>query len=194
MNVLSNMKLTSLKKAIKRFFELREASEAANLQDEVQANLALAKFYDEHLFDKDLADADIYALESYRAAASLGSNLGQFIVSERMLKKAQFWEQQSLDLYGSEIHKRYARLLYEEAFNYLAKATEGDFPPAIRLLGLAHFNGWGIEKNSARGMQLIGESIQKEGRWDKATEILQPLGIDPQQFFSFLAAQQKKES
>jgi TPR repeat protein len=192
MNFFSRIKLKSLRKKIVKSHSLREQRGAADdVKREIAAHLALAKFYDQHIFDKNIAKAEILAFESYRAAAALGDAKAQYICGERLLERAKFWDTWSKGMFGAEAHKKYAKDNYEEAFSFIKTAENNGFPMAKRLHGLAYVNGWGMAKDLDKGFQLVIESIDQEGAWDRATQIFQKLGINSPEFFEALRSRKK---
>lgn len=192
MNFFSRMKFKSLKKKIVKSHSLREQRGGAeDVKREVTAHLAMAKFYDKHMFDKSIPKAEIMAFESYRAAASLGDVKSQYICGERLLDRAKFWDMWSKGTFGSSIHQKYAKDCFDEAFSFIKTAENNEFPLAKRLHGLAYVNGWGVAKDLDQGFKLVIDSIDQEGAWDRATQIFQKLGINSPEFFEALRNRKK---
>jgi TPR repeat protein len=193
MNFFQNLKLKSLRKKVQKTHTLREKKGTdVEIKNEVAAQYNLAKFYDEHLFDKKLPHADIYALECYRAAASLEDAKASYICGSRLLEQAKFWDAWSRSpIYGTAIHKKYANNFYEEAFAYLTVAEERDYPLAKRLLGLSFIHGWGKPRELEKGYNLVLDSIDLEKSWDRATKIFDELKLNSPEFFAALQARRR---
>lgn len=188
MNFFQRYKLKGLQKKVQKLFGLRDQRGSnADVSNEIAAQYALAKFYEQHQYDKNLPHASTFALECYRVAAVLGDVKAQFTCGERLLDQAKFWDNWSHNpLYGRSIHKKYASNLYEEAFAYLREAESHDNPFAKRLLGLCHIHGWGVPKNMDEGFRLVLDSIEQEKAWDRATQIFDQLKLNSPQFFAAL--------
>lgn len=193
MNFLQRAQLRSLQKKAKQLYEKRIAGNTTpDIAAEIATQLKLAKFYDKHRFDKELSNTEILAFECYRAAALLGDLEAQYICGKRLLDKGRFWEQFSQGMYGTHVHKKYAEEAYKEGLSYIEAAEEQGYPLAKRLHGLAYLKGWGVEQTPTLGYKLIIDSIEEEKAWERAKEIIQELGLDVTEFFSHLAAYQKK--
>lgn len=190
--MFQKLKFKSLQRKAKKLHDLREQGANIDVKNEIAAQIELGKFYDNHPFNKNYPHADLYALECYRMAASLGDPEAQYICGKRLFDKARFWENWSTGMYGSGIHKKYASSYYEEAFTYLKEAESHSHPLAKRLQGLAYINGWGVAKNVEVGFKMVVESIEQEGTWDKATQIFQELGLNNPEFFSMLLTYKPK--
>lgn len=188
MNMLQKRKLNALREKIKGFYDQKLNGEEVDVPTEVAAHLELAKFYDEHRFDEDIPHAENLADECFRAAANLGDVRSLYNFGRRTFDKARFWDDLSNSMYACEAQKKYADSYYREAFGYLQEADEKGSYMAKRLMGIAHYRGWGFDQNEEKGLDLIIESIDQQGAWDKAKDIVVTIGLDPQDFFSKLAA------
>lgn len=187
MNFLKKSKLNSLRKKVQKLHEQAAQQANTNPQAEITAQHELAKFYEQLLFDKDLPQAEVLALECYRAAAALGDIKSHYLCGQKLLEQAKFWDMWSQNpIYGASIHKKYSQGFYEEAFAYLHKAEAHDYPLAKRLLGLANIYGWGMPKNTDEGFKLVLDSIEAEKAWDRVTKILEELKLNTPEFFAAL--------
>lgn len=193
MNILSRLKLKSLQKAADKLFHQREQGGNVDVKHEANAQLALANFYRQHLFDKGLPNAERLMQESYRNAALLGSLQAQYQFGKLKLQRGKFWQQWAAGQYGRDIHETYAKQCYQEAFNYLSEAEQGNYPQAVRLHGMAYIHGWGIEQDKDKGFKLIVKSIDLEEAWDRATQIFEELGLNTPEFFSTIMAIKEKK-
>lgn len=175
-----------LKKA-KREIDNREQGKQSHVQDEILIQMKLAKFYLAYHGSASFPFAKDQAYECYRYAANLGSIEAQYLFGEYKLEQGKFWHQYTQSPYGRPLHEIYAKACFDEAFNYLEKAKEGDHAKAVQLLGMAYIQGWGVAMDKEKGFQLIVDSIELEGSWDKAPEIFKKLGLNNPEFFSMLA-------
>lgn len=188
MNFLQKRKLNSLRKRVQKLHDLvTQQSSDANAKAAITAQYDLAKFYEQHSRDRGLQHADTYALECYRASASLGDIKAHYICGQRILEQAKFWDAWSHNpIYGASIHQKYANAFYSEAFAYLEFADEHNFALAKRLLGMAYIHGWGTTMDLDKGYQLVLASIDLEQAWDRATKIFEELKLNSPQFFAKL--------
>lgn len=188
MTFFSRMKINSLKKKIKALVNNRENNPVSDddLKKEINLYYDLAKLYEKVQCKKGFEHADKLALECYRAAASLEDIEATYILSERFMELGKFWDQVIEDVFDSKMHQQYADKTYEEAFAYLKLAEEKGSFKAKRLHGLAYINGWGVESNLEHGFKLITASIEQEGAWDRATEILKELDLNKPEFMSYI--------
>lgn len=192
---LSKLRWKSLQKKLTRFVETRRNNPVSDVEikKEVALHHEIAKFCRAHLFDKKFPYAEIYLLESYRAAAALGDVNALYVLGELLFKKARFWDTLSQGVYGCKAHQKYARDLYEEAFTYLLEAEKQNHPLAKRLHGLATIHGWGIAAEKNKGFEMIVESIELENAWDRATKIFDELGLNKPEFFSAIMSLKQKK-
>lgn len=186
MNPLKKIKLSGLRKKVQTNAEQREAGNAPVLQDECQALFALAAFYHDNRDDTDIPYAELLSRETYRAAASLGDTEAQYLCGQLFLDTAKFWTDFANGMLGNNIHQQYAHAHYQEAFFYLDEAKQAGHALATRLRGMTYIRGWGEEKNTDRGFELIVKSIELQNAWDKATQIFTELGLNSPEFFSAL--------
>ncbi len=192
MNIFNRMKLKSLQKTADKLFHQREHGDNVDVKHEANAQLALADFYRNHLFDKGLPNAEQLMQESYRNAAILGSLQAQYQFGKLKLERGKFWQQWREGPHGDDIHQTYAQQCYQEAFTYLAEAEQGNYAEAVRLHGMAYIHGWGVEQDKDKGFKLIVKSIDLEQAWDRATQIFEQLGLNTPEFFSTIMAIKEK--
>jgi hypothetical protein len=193
MNFFQKIKLNRLQKKVQKTHDLRERQGGkADAQNEIKAQYELAQFYDKHFFDKKLPHAEVYALDCYRAAASLGDAKAEYICGQRLLEQAKFWDARSRSpIYGNTIHKRYATGFYEEAFAYLRSAEAHGYALAKRLLGMIYINAWGVAKHMDEGYKLILDSIEMEKAWARANKIFEELKLNSPEFFAALQSHKR---
>lgn len=188
--------INSLRRKAERLVQGRHANNVSDseLRKEIQLYYKIAALYDRVRFNKRFPYAQERALEAYRAASALGDINGQFIVGKRLIEKGVFWDQLKKTIFACKAHDKYARDCYEEAFVYLQSAMQSGHLSAKRLLGLAQIRGWGTPIDKQKGLQLIIDSIEQEGSWDKTEKIAAELGMDKAEFFSSIAARKNTGS
>lgn len=192
MNILQKSKFSGLKKKAHKYYEIRQSQQKSpDIQGEIQLQYELAQFYEEHKYDSDVPNAEIHAFECYRSAALLGDTKAQYLCGKKLLEKGRFWDGMAQSMYGCQAHNKYAYEAYKEGLSYLETAENNGYTPAKRLRGLAFMQGWGLPKDYDLGFNLVVASIDEEKAWDKAKDILQGIGLDPQEFFAKLAAKKK---
>lgn len=190
MNIFKKMQFNSLIKKVRKYHQIREQGTQTNIQDEIQALCKLAALYDANRYDKKLPKAEYLAMEYYRVAAALGDPESQYRCGQYFLEQGKFWDAWSRDIYGDDIHKKYAADAYQEAFQYLNTAAKNGYALAKRLHGLAYIYGWGVDRNTETGFQYVLDSIEMEGAWDRATKILDELKLNSPEFFAALMSYQ----
>ena len=182
MAFFKKLKINRLKKKLKKLQAARENGKG-NLKEEIATYFALARVYEK---SKKYDPADIYALECYRAAASLGDAVAQYRCAKRLIDKGRFWSEWAHGMFGSKIHQKYAEDFFAEAQTYLIESENQGHALAKRLHGLAYIHGWGLQQNKDEGFRLVLASIEEEGAWDRATKIFEEMGLDTPEFFSKL--------
>lgn len=192
MTFFKRMKLRSLQKKAKKLHQIRDQGKGTGFKAEIAVLFELAEFFDKNRFHKKFPEAETFALEYYRAAASLDDAKAQYILSQRLFDKARFYDNWNQDIYGSSVHQRYAALYYEDAFKYLKESEAGGYALAKRYHGLAYIHAWGVAKDSEKGFQMIIDSIEMEQAWDRATKILEELKLNSPEFFNSIMKHQAK--
>ena len=190
MNCFQRFKFRRLQKKLHKLHGVydQEGSDA-KLKALSQAFYAMAAFYEKHRFDRDLPYAEFHALECYRVLSSFQDAKAQYVLGERLLNYAKFWEDLARNpLYKTNKPKAYAQSFFAEALVYLQAADEQNYSLARRLLGMAYIHGWGSDPNLEKGYQLVLESIDLEQAWGKATQIFDNLKLNSPEFFSALRA------
>lgn len=187
-------KLKSLQKKAKKLHQLRDQGKATGFKLEVAALYELAKFLDKYQFHKKFPNAQVQALEYYRAAASLDDIQAQYICSQRLFDLARFYDTWAHDIYGSSAHEKFAPFYYEDAFKYLKQAESGGYALAKRFHGLAYINGWGVIKDTEKGFQMVIDSIDMEKAWERASKIFEELKLNSPEFFNAIMKYKSKQS
>ncbi len=194
MNYFKKLTLSRLQKKVFALAKQRQTGDMneAATQKEAALHLQIAKFYDKQRYNKTFPNAEILALESFRAAAGLHNPDARYAVGQRLLERGKFWDAMQKSIYACNAHKKYAGDAYQEAFVYLQAAEEQGHALAKRLHGLAYINAWGVEKDQDKGFQMVVDSIEQEGAWDRATQIFQEIGLNKPEFFSAMMSMRKQ--
>lgn len=189
------LKLKSMTKKATSLHRYRQDNAVSDILINKELTLfrEIATLYDKYQFNKRFPNAREYALEAYRAAASLNDTNAQYIVGKRLLEQGKFWDSLQQTVYMCSVHQKYAAEAYKEAFVYLDSAEAAGHALAKRLKGLAYINGWGVEKNKDQGFSLVVDSIDQENSWDRATKIFDEIGLNKPEFFaSIMSIRQAK--
>lgn len=183
---LRNRKIKKLTRKLNQYHKNRQSNAVHDsvLAKEISTYYQLARFYDKHQFDKDLPDSQNLALENYRMAANMGDSNAQCIVGKRLMDSGRFWVNLNNTIYHCEKHEDYADNYFKESVMYLNSSHEQGYFLATRLLGVAYVNGWGVDADVDGGGKLLVDSIEKEGAWDRASQIFAELGLNKPEFFS----------
>jgi TPR repeat protein len=193
MNCLQKLKFKRLQKNLHKSHRLYEQGASdSKLKALSDAFYRMAEFYEKQHSSgsvRRLPNAEFHALECYRVLSSFDDPKAQYLLGERLLNYAKFWEELARNpLYKTNRPKTYAESFFEESRVYLQAADEQHYPPARRLLGLIHIHGWGCAVDIQKGYQLVLESIDLEQAWDKATQIFDTLKLNSPEFFAALRA------
>ena len=191
MSFLSRFKLKSLKKKAKYWFDKRERGDSFDVNKEIKTLLELAKCYEKNRYSKKVPNANILALETLRAAASLGSAEGQYLFAVKQFENGRFWESLAGTFYDADMHRNYAKQAFDEGHTYLDKAIGQSYPMAKRLKGVAYIHGYGVPVNENQGFDLIIASINDENAWERAPEIIKELGLNNPKFFNSIMSRRK---
>jgi len=177
------MKLKGLQKKAQTFFDNRQASDVSEqeIAKEIAIHRQLAAYYQSN---SDESHAVWLCEASLRAAAQLGDDDSSYSLGKRLLDRGRYFLSLQHTFYANPIYDKYAHVLFEEGLAYLQIAEEHGHVYGKRLRGLAILQGWGVEKNETRGLELIVASIEQDNAWDHVGEILGELGLDKQKFFT----------
>ena len=146
-----------------------------------------AAIYDTLVLNKAYPFAKEQAIECYRLAANLGDPESAQVIGERFLNQGKYW----LDLeqtiyYDPDIHPVYANRCFEEAYAFLNTADKRGDVIGKRQLGVLYVNGWGVEENVDKGIELVMESLNIANAWSESAAILADLGLTNPEFFKKL--------
>lgn len=177
-------KLTKRIKALKHSRQSQPAREEA-LKKEVMYYFELASIYKKLNGHKKYPFAELMVEECYRQAAALDDPMASYLLGMLLLDEGKFRQQlQNEGVLDSSLNERHMKQRYEEAHAYLKAADNLGHIEAKRLLGLCFINGWGMSADKDKGFEMIVESIEKEGSWDKVPQIFAAIGLNKPEFFA----------
>lgn len=192
MNLIQKMKLNGLKKKLQAFAQKRDEGAQFDANVEAKHFIQLAALYDKHQYDPETPQASLYALEAYRAAAILSDSHAQYIFGQRKIEEGKFWTDMAKSFYSCEAHKNYAKQSFAEGLQYLEQAKKNNHALAYRFHGMCYINGWGLDSDTNKGFDYIIKSIDLENAWDRATKILEELGLNSQGGLQALLARKQQ--
>ena len=102
----------------------------------------------------------------------------------------RFYETWAHSTYAVPAHDRYMKEAYSQAFEFLNTAEANKSVEAKRYKGLAYIYGWGVDKDTSKGFNLILASIEMENAWSQATKIIEKLHLNSPEFFQALTKYQ----
>lgn len=142
--------------------------------------------------NKKFPYAELMVIECYRAAADLEDAAAHFQLAQLFIDEAKYRQDlQEQGILTSQANLKTSNQLYEEAHAHLLAAEKFGHIGAKRLRGLCLINGWGLEIDKNNGFDLIVESIEQEGSWDKIPQIFASMGLNKPEFFSAIMQRRK---
>ena len=155
------------------------------IKREILYYFELATLYKKLVGNKKAPYAEIMIIECYKAAAALDDSSAHFQLAQILMDEAKFRKNlQTEGLFSSEENVKRSSQLFEEAHAHLLAAEKLGHIAAKRLRGLSLINGWGVTVDKNAGFELIVESIELEGTWDKVPQIFAAMGLNKPEFFS----------
>lgn len=181
-------------KQLKKFQYLREQGDKNAQAQEIKMLCDIAEFFSRQAYNCYFPQAKLQKFEYYRAAAGLQNAKAQYLCALMCFDVARFYETWHQSAYAREIHERYMKEAYEQAFAFLNAAEENRYVEAKRYKGLAYIYGWGVEKDTNKGFNLILESIEMQNAWSQATKIIDSLHLNSPEFFQALTQYKAKNN
>ncbi len=181
-------KIKSLNKKANIMYAKRHKDSVSDLeiQKEIKLHMQLVEIYKKCMYNKKFPNAAFLMQESYRVAASINDPESQYQLAKLLYDRANFWKDLDTACFKADIHTKYMNDLYQEAQSFMLAAEEHGHALAMRLHGLSVIHGWGVEPNEEDGFKRIVSSIEKEGTWDKASQIFEELDLNKPEFFTSL--------
>jgi TPR repeat protein len=194
MAYLTRWKIKRITKKIKALHANRvnNPSSGEMIKKEISYYFELAKLYHKLSGHKKSPFASLMFAECHRAAADLDDPEANFLIGQMTLEEAKFRDNLEKEgIFKSDINSKKCNELYEEAHAYLLAAMNFGHVAAKRLRGLCYINGWGLETDKKTGFELIVDSIEQEGSWDKVPQIFASMGLNKPEFFSAITQRRK---
>lgn len=191
---LKQWKINKLKKKLisLRQYRINNPAKAEMVKKELQLYNKLIKIYHKLIGNKHFPYAEVEMREAYRAAASLDDPAANYQFGLILLEEARFrLSLQKQGILDSQMNLNYAQRLFDEAHAYLKVADDLGHTEALRLRGLALINGWGLAQDREKGFEMIVESIDKEGSWDRVPQIFAAIGLNKPEFFAAIMQRRK---
>lgn len=162
------------------------------LKKEIAYYFELATLYKNRVANKKFPYPNLMHEECLRAAAGLEDAKANYQLGKMMLEEAKFRENlQKEGVFKSEANSKKYTLLYEEAHAYLSAAVALGHIEAKRLKGLCFINGWGVAVDNKAGFEMVVDSIEQEGSWDRVPQIFASMGLNKPEFFSAIMQRRK---
>ncbi len=162
------------------------------LKKEIAYYFELAAIYKRIKCHKKFPYAPIMHDECLRAAAALDDVQANYQIGLDTLEEAKFRDNLEREgVFKSELNANKSKQLYEEAHAYLSVAMARGHILAKRLKGLAYINGWGLDADQKAGFELVMESIEQEGSWDRVPQIFASIGLNKPEFFAAIVQRKK---
>lgn len=192
--LFKSRKIKRLSKKIKAYKHGRRSEPAAKstLQKEVNCYFSLAKIYKKLIGHKKYPFAALSLAECYRAAAGLENAEANYLLGKQLLDEALYrMGLQQAHVLDSNLNEKHAEQAFVEAHAYLKAADQLKHVQAKRLRGLCYINGWGVQTDKEGGFELVVQSIEMEGSWDKVPQIFASIGLNKPEFFQRLSNMNK---
>lgn len=142
--------------------------------------------------NKKFPYSELMEIECYRAAADLDDAAAHFQLAQLFIDEAKYRQQlQDEGILTSPANLKTSIQLFEEAHVHLLVADKFGHIGAKRLRGLCLINGWGLAIDKDNGFDLIVDSIEQEGSWDKIPQIFASIGLNKPEFFSAIMQKRK---
>ncbi|HAT8317192.1 TPA: hypothetical protein JBJ69_10365 [Legionella pneumophila] len=197
MFIFKRWKIRKITKRIKAMQANRVSNQPGDevLKKEILYYFELATIFKKLKNHKKYPYAEIMMIECYRAAANLDDSAANFQLGQIFLDEAKY--RQKLDnegIFNSQANLKRAQQLFDEAHVHLIAAEKLGHVGAKRLRGLCIINGWGVESDKNAGFELVVDSIEQEGSWDKIPQIFASMGLNKPEFFSAIMQRRKGTS
>lgn len=162
------------------------------IKKEINLYYELAGIFKKLKGNKKYPYAELMIVECYRAAADLEDAAAHYQLAQMFIDEAKYRKNlQEEGILTSTGNAKVCEQLYEEAHVHLQVAEKLGHIGAKRLRGLCLINGWGVNADKDNGFELVVESIDQEGSWDKIPQIFASIGLNKPEFFSAIMQRRK---
>ena len=194
---ISNWKIKRITKKIKAM-QLNRINNQPNdqlLKREILFYFELAELYKKKIGKKHFPYAEIMLIECYKNAANLNDAAAHYQLGHLFIEEGKFRQSlQDAGVFNSESNKKKTTMVFEEAHAHLIAAEKLGHIEAKRLHGLSLINGWGKPVDRDTGFELIVQSIDQEGSWDRVPQIFAAIGLNKPEFFAAIMQRRKTTS
>jgi TPR repeat protein len=187
-------KIKSLLKKIKAMQANRVNNQPGDdvLKKEIAYYYELADVYKKMPCSKKFPFATLMYEECLRSAAGLEDAEANYQLGKLALDEAKFRDHLEQEgVFQSEVNQKKSKQLYVEAHAYLSAAVKLSHIEAKRLTGLCYINGWGVAADKKAGFEMVVDSIEQEGAWDRVPQIFAAMGLNKPEFFSAIMQHRK---
>lgn len=162
------------------------------IKREILYYFELANLFKKLKGNKKFPYSELMVIECYRAAAGLEDQEAHFQLGQMFIDEAKYRQNlQNEGVFNSQANLKRCNQLYEEAHAHLLAAEKLGHIAAKRLRGLCLINGWGVDIDKNGGLELVVQSIEQEGSWDKVPQIFASMGLNKPEFFSAIMQRRK---
>ncbi|PJD95436.1 MAG: hypothetical protein CK426_04275 [Legionella sp.] len=162
------------------------------LKKEIAYYFELAARYKKLIGKKYAPFAEVMIVEAYKAAANLNDAAAHYQLGLLFLNEGKFrLHLKEEGVFNSEENQKRETAVFEQAHAHLYAAEKLSHVEAKRLRGLAIINGWGHIADKNAGFELVVESIEQEGSWDRVPQIFANMGLNKPEFFSAIMQRRK---
>ncbi|KTD35634.1 hypothetical protein Lmor_1081 [Legionella moravica] len=191
---IKRWKIKRLTKKIKAMQNNRVNNQPGDevIKREILCYYELAGLFKKLKGNKNAPYAEIMIIECYRKAADLDDSAAHYQLAQLFVDEAKY--RQNLHdegVFNSPANQKRSQQIFEEAHAHLLAAEKLGHIGAKRLRGLCLINGWGLDVDKDKGFELIVESIEQEGSWDKIPQIFASMGLNKPEFFSAIMQRRK---
>jgi hypothetical protein len=195
MSFFKRWKIKRITKKIQAMQATRATSQPSDiiLKKEIAYYMQLAALYKTLQGKKKFPYANLQAIECYRQAANLNDAASHLYLGKYWLEEAKFRLQiHQGGVFVSNSNLRQYTWQFEEALAHLVAAEKLGSSVAKRLRGLCLINGWGLTADKEAGFELVVDSIEQEGSWDKVPQLFAEIGLNKPEFFAALMQRKKQ--
>lgn len=191
---ISNWKIKRISKKLKVMQANRVNNQPGDdvLKREILYYFELANLFKKLKGNRKFPYSEIMLVECYRAAADLNDAAAHYQLGYLFLEEAKYrLNIQNEGVFASPDNMQKSQQLFQQAHIHLQAAEKLGHVEAKRLRGLAIINGWGVVSDKNAGFELVVESIEQEGSWDKVPQIFASMGLNKPEFFSAIMQRRK---
>lgn len=194
MHLFTGWKIKSYNKKLKAMQANRVHNQPADavLKKEITLYYELAALYSKLKGHKKYPYASIMEVECYRNAADLDDAEAHYRLANLFVEEGKFrFKLNQEGIFRSQANLNACNTLFSQTLMHLEAAEKLNHVLAKRLHGLCLINGWGVESNKDAGFDLIVDSIEQEGSWDRVPQIFAEMGLNKPELFVSIMQRRK---